>query len=160
MCRSNNVKYLRRELERYKKLSLIDPLTTLYNRRKLDRDLKTYLAKQKRYNDSYNVMMIDIDNFKKINDTKGHKAGDRVLKKVAKVLTENIRTGENCYRLSGDEFVVIVRGFYPSALKNRLEEVLRAKKIEVSIGFSPLSKTALKKADEHMYYNKRSKKNV
>lgn len=153
-------KQLIKELNRYKRLSLRDTLTGLYNRRKLDEDIIKYMARQKRYNDNYCIIMIDVDNFKQINDTKGHEEGDRVLKKIAKVLKETVRNYENCYRLSGDEFVLLVRVNWPSILKDRLKFRLERERIEVSIGISALQREGLKYADEAMYENKRSKKNV
>lgn len=152
-------KELIKELEKYKKLSLIDPLTGLYNRRKLMKDLETYIYRQKRYKDNYSLLLLDVDNFKSINDNKGHKEGDKILRKIARILKTTIRKGENCYRLSGDEFILIVRASYPSTLKERIEIKMKKNKINVSIGFSPLNLRSLDKADKMMYKEKKIKHN-
>lgn len=152
------IKYLQKELRKYKKLSVVDPLTGLYNRRKLNKDLPKYFAREKRYNLQYTVLMIDIDNFKNINDTKGHKAGDNILKKIAKIITKQVRKGDNVYRLSGDEFIVIYCSHRTFSVIDRIKYTLYEQHIEVSIGHSPLQKNILEIVDKKMYEDKRRKR--
>jgi len=151
------IKELQKLLKHYKSLSLLDELTGLYNRRKLNRDVKKFLARTKRYNTRYTVIMFDIDHFKKINDTKGHKTGDKVLRKISNVLQYNIRQGENAYRLSGDEFVLIIQGQEPFSVIKRIENKLAKFNIQVSYGIAPMQKEVLDFVDKKMYSFKRRK---
>ncbi|MBU1139650.1 MAG: CBS domain-containing protein, partial [Proteobacteria bacterium] len=72
-------------------LSLYDPLTNVANRRFMDMGLEKYFSFSKRYGKSFSIIMLDIDDFKKYNDTHGHSAGDKMLTRVAQVLIEDIR---------------------------------------------------------------------
>ncbi len=100
------------ELEKLNKelfaLSRQDPLTRLGNRLRLREDLKTLSAQAERYGHGYCAMLCDVDFFKAYNDTYGHLAGDEVLKKVAEIILENLRTGDLAYRYGGEEFLVIL----------------------------------------------------
>jgi diguanylate cyclase (GGDEF)-like protein len=85
-----------------------DPLTDLYNRRRLTSELERLLAHAVRYQHSGALLMLDLDNFKLINDSYGHAAGDRVLKAVAKGLAQRVRETDVVARLGGDEFAVLL----------------------------------------------------
>jgi two-component system cell cycle response regulator len=85
-----------------------DPLTRLGNRLRLREDLETLSAQAQRYGHSYCAMLCDVDFFKQYNDTYGHLAGDEVLKKMAGVISENLRAGDMAYRYGGEEFLVIL----------------------------------------------------
>jgi diguanylate cyclase (GGDEF)-like protein len=91
------------ELERLAKL---DGLTGLYNRRYLDEALEREFARAKRYRKPLTVAMMDIDNFKQVNDAISHHAGDEVLKIVAGILKANCRTVDLVARYGGEEFVM------------------------------------------------------
>ena len=93
--------------KRIEELSVTDKLTGLYNRLKLDEVLTMRIAEFKRYKTEFSIILIDIDDFKKINDTYGHDVGDYVLKTVAKTLKENTRTTDVVGRWGGEEFVVV-----------------------------------------------------
>ena len=88
--------------------SIIDPLTQLYNRRYLDEVLKRELARSDRSGAPLSVLVLDLDHFKRINDTFGHEAGDAVLRKVALTLRENIRSCDVACRMGGEEMVVLL----------------------------------------------------
>lgn len=88
-------------------LSLTDMLTGLPNRRHAMQKLGVLWKEAARDNTSLACLMIDADYFKEVNDTFGHDAGDKVLKQIAQVLRENIRTDDFVARLGGDEFLVI-----------------------------------------------------
>lgn len=88
-------------------LALIDKLTSLYNRRKIDEFLYLEVEKAKRHNKALSLIMVDIDFFKKVNDTYGHQTGDLVLQEVAKLITTNTRDIDYCGRFGGEEFVVL-----------------------------------------------------
>ncbi len=152
-------KELLKEIKRYKSLSVHDILTGLYNRRKLEEDLARYLELKKRHNIHFLVLMLDIDNFKKINDLLGHQTGDRVLKKVAKILKQCLRKGDKCYRLEGDEFILILSHCNKDKVSQRIRELLKQEDIEVSIGKNKLCKNILEIIDKKMYEEKRGKIN-
>jgi len=88
--------------------SIIDPLTQLYNRRYLDEVLKRELARSSRSGAPLSVLVLDLDHFKRINDTYGHEGGDAILRKVAAALRENIRSGDVACRMGGEEMVVLL----------------------------------------------------
>ncbi|ADK83298.1 diguanylate cyclase [Sediminispirochaeta smaragdinae DSM 11293] len=90
-----------------KRISVKDELTGLYNRRKIDDLLKHEWERTIRYKTKFTVIMMDIDHFKKINDTYGHDAGDLVLKKLSRILLDNIRKADSCGRWGGEEFLII-----------------------------------------------------
>jgi diguanylate cyclase (GGDEF)-like protein len=94
-----------RELRR---LTISDPLTGLHNRRQLTAVLQKEFQRWKRYRIDCTCMMLDLDHFKRINDTYGHDAGDEVLKGFAKLLDANIRKIDGCFRYGGEEFVVVL----------------------------------------------------
>ncbi len=86
-----------------------DPLTDVNSRRMLDQVLKTEHARAMRYHCRFSVAIVDVDNFKEINDTAGHAAGDKALRKVAKVMLDNVRlTDVVVIRYGGDEFVLLM----------------------------------------------------
>lgn len=112
-------------LERLLKLlrdqAIHDPLTELYNRRFLDECLKHELSKAARNGRNVGVIMVDIDHFKKINDTHGHKTGDEVLIAVAKALLGNVRAGDIVCRFGGEEFAIVLPGANLSITMARAE---------------------------------------
>ena len=94
--------------ERTKELTLKDPLTNLENRRVLDINLSKSIAVSERYNRDLSLIMIDIDYFKKYNDTYGHTAGDSLLVCIADLLRKVIRKSGNIIRYGGEEFLVLL----------------------------------------------------
>jgi diguanylate cyclase (GGDEF)-like protein len=90
-------------------LSRSDPLTGLANRRQLDQDLELEVERAARYHRPLAFMMIDIDHFKRVNDTFGHARGDVVLAEVAALLRSHMRAGDTVYRYGGEEFAVLAR---------------------------------------------------
>jgi diguanylate cyclase (GGDEF)-like protein/PAS domain S-box-containing protein len=85
-----------------------DPLTGLRNRRLFEHDLKLQVARCRRYGEHAAVMVVDLDAFKQINDSHGHKVGDDTLKAVATALTRRLRETDLVARLGGDEFAVLL----------------------------------------------------
>ena len=88
-------------------LSITDRLTSMYNRLKLDETFIYELKMSKRYKTDFSIIIIDIDNFKTINDTYGHNTGDIILKHIATILKENTRDTDTVGRWGGDEFLLI-----------------------------------------------------
>ena len=85
-----------------------DPVTGLYNRRRFEQELVRHLAYADRYSTGGAVLALDLDNFKYINDTLGHKAGDEVIARVARSIGDRIRETDTLARLGGDEFVILL----------------------------------------------------
>ncbi len=107
-CRESNLKSLvKQRTKELEELSITDQLTSLFNRREIDKRLKNELDKSQRYASSFSLVMIDIDYFKSINDTYGHQVGDDVLKSVARLLSDNIRKTDTLGRWGGEEFIII-----------------------------------------------------
>jgi len=115
---------VRKESEaRIRKMAYFDGLTNLPNRALFNNELEHAIAYAKRYETSFGLMLIDIDNFKRINDTLGHNYGDQLLQKVAERLVESVRksdylsrpateeAGEVVARLGGDEFTILLTCF-------------------------------------------------
>jgi GGDEF domain-containing protein len=90
------------------KSSKFDSLTGLYSRGYFDSALEREFSRAKRYNTDLSVLFFDLDNFKKINDTFGHAAGDRVLKNVGRIIREEIRSEDTAARYGGEEFSKLV----------------------------------------------------
>lgn len=91
-----------------KALSMRDGLTGLYNHAFVVKALEEEIERSKRYNSQLSILLVDIDDFKKINDTYGHLAGDHVLGKVAQILKQGLRTIDTVSRYGGEEFLAIL----------------------------------------------------
>jgi diguanylate cyclase (GGDEF)-like protein len=96
------------EAEVFRRLALFDPLTGLYNRRFAEQRLKAEIARSERQGLSMIVALLDLNDFKKINDGYGHQAGDLVLKEFAKCLTSSTRGSDLAVRWGGDEFMLLL----------------------------------------------------
>jgi diguanylate cyclase (GGDEF)-like protein len=94
--------------EKLQELSDRDYLTGLYNRRKFEEFLGYEIKRSVRHDHKFTILMIDLDNFKYINDTYGHASGDLVLKEVTQIFGKNLRNADILARLGGDEFAVIL----------------------------------------------------
>jgi diguanylate cyclase (GGDEF)-like protein len=119
---------LERSREAYRFLSRHDPLTGVGNYRQLHQSLNAELSRHARTNRRFALILLDLDDFKGVNDSFGHLAGDRILRNVAEVLTESIRPGDTIARHGGDEFSVIApetSASEASTLSLRLEEAVQ-----------------------------------
>ncbi|AKV98061.1 sensor domain-containing diguanylate cyclase [Marinobacter flavimaris] len=128
----------RHELEiRLRELSDTDQLTGLFNRRKLEHDLALHFETFTRHAVPTTVLIFDVDNLKKINDSKGHHVGDEVLLAVANTCRSELRKTDIACRFGGDEFVVCLPNTAPDrALKfaERLQQDLRQALMDFSVG--------------------------
>ncbi|MCK5197928.1 MAG: sensor domain-containing diguanylate cyclase [Spirochaetales bacterium] len=95
-------------LKAIQKVASMDGLTEVLNRRSFDQSLLKEIERCKRYNHPLSVIMLDINNFKQINDRHGHPAGDQVLKETAGILRNNVRLVDSVFRYGGDEFVILM----------------------------------------------------
>ena len=118
-------------------LSVRDPLTNLYNRRKFDEFMQYEIIRATRHQRDFSVIMIDLDNFKYINDTFGHPIGDMVIKELAVMLAAELRKDDILARMGGDEFAIILpeteaaSGFQ---VANKLRQTLADKEFELPVG--------------------------
>ena len=124
------IKRLRRQLVEkqdhshiLRNLAMIDPLTGLYNRRFAEQRLATEVARSEHRGHPLTVLTLDLNNFKEINDTYGHPAGDQVLQEFASRLNKVIRGSDLAVRLGGDEFLVVLPECTLEQLKLVLERL-------------------------------------
>jgi len=143
----------------------IDPLTGVFNRRRLEQRLRRMIALSNRYGDPFTVIVVDMYNFGEVNNKHGHLVGDRVLARVAKVLKENMREGDDVFRMGGDEFVIVLRrSGKQDAVKAALrcaaalheDEMLRRHGITANFGLAEYREgdtpeSLLEAADREMY---------
>lgn len=106
--RRNSELALKANERRFRRLSAVDNLTRLYNARHFDLVLKKEIARSRRHGQPLALMVFDVDNFKRINDTYGHQEGDRLLRLVAEELRAWKRETDYAFRLGGDEFSAIL----------------------------------------------------
>ncbi|NPA87413.1 GGDEF domain-containing protein [Caminibacter pacificus] len=116
------IQELQSELDKAYKELLIDPLTKVYNRKALEKDLGEILEKGKDRNLDLVIAIVDIDNFKMVNDKYGHLVGDFVLIKLADTMKSLIRKSDKIYRYGGDEFIIV---FNRSTLENAEKSIER-----------------------------------
>ncbi|WP_434557251.1 GGDEF domain-containing protein [Pseudomonas sp. Z5-35] len=157
--------------------SIKDPLTGLYNRRFMDETLKRELARSERNGSCLSVIMLDLDNFKQLNDSYGHAAGDAVLRAVSALIVQSLRSSDIACRFGGEELIVIlpecsaeVAASRAEAIRASLEETSltdHGQTFTVTASFGVASTetsgadqgTLLKAADSALYAAKRLGKN-
>ncbi len=121
-----NLRHLQRALEELAHQSEHDPLTGLVNRRAFERRLHMEAERVERSNGNVCLAVLDIDNFKQVNDTYGHPCGDEVLCGLSGVLEETKRAYDVAARLGGEEFALLLPGATPLRAKSMVERVLHA----------------------------------
>jgi diguanylate cyclase (GGDEF)-like protein len=124
--RSRAIDALAKALKTLKEEAIRDPLTNLYNRRFLQDYLSRELVRAKREGIRVAVIMIDLDHFKRVNDTAGHSAGDEVLVQVAALLKRHIRGSDIACRFGGEEFTLVLPNATPHSARTRAEAICRA----------------------------------
>lgn len=164
-------------IEKLEHAATMDPLTRCYNRRALNEYLERDIAFARRHGGELSVIMLDIDDFKRINDAHGHQSGDEVLRELSAVVSSMVRKSDYLSRFGGEEFVLVLPR---TALKHavHLAEKIRRKIAghRIQNAGRPLSITSsfgvacyrngldslalLQKADEMLYHAKASGKNV
>ncbi len=156
--------YLNRDKERAMvvmgQLSTKDELTGLYNRRYFVEALNREIAGSHRYKNKMGLFMIDIDHFKKVNDTYGHTTGDLVLKRVAKIIEDTVREYDIPCRYGGEEFSIILPNTDKSGADivcNRIRKNVAAQSFEHnSITFHVTLSAGIAFADQIMSQNEQS----
>ena len=168
---------LHSKLDREKHGARLDPLTRLANRKSFDERFARELLRRSHNDVQVNMLLWDLDNFKSINDTYGHRAGDRVLQTVAGCFLSGLRTEDFVARIGGEEFVILLSGM-PFANARQVADELRRGvealrfhfrgtpvKVTVSCGLTELkagegSGAAFDRADAALYQAKNSGKNA
>jgi diguanylate cyclase (GGDEF)-like protein len=112
----------------------LDPLTGLKNRRRFEEDMRTELARSRREGSVGAVLMLDLDNFKQVNDTLGHSAGDRTIAGIAAVLSARMRATDVVARLGGDEFAVVLPRCDVDEAEDIAEAIARAIRLQTPAG--------------------------
>ena len=95
-------------LDEISRAATIDPVTGLFNRRHFETRLQAELQRARRQQEDLALLMVDIDDFKRINDTFGHLEGDRALREVADLLRGGVRIFDLCARYGGEEFAIVM----------------------------------------------------
>jgi diguanylate cyclase (GGDEF)-like protein len=113
-------------LERTKDMAVRDGLTGLYNRREFDRLLRQAIKREDRQSGRFALLLLDLDHFKKLNDTYGHLAGDAALRHTADVLKRSLRGGDQAARYGGEEFVALLPGTAEAGALHLGERVRKA----------------------------------
>ena len=164
--------------EQMRHLAETDPLTNCFNRRALMEKLEQEMDRAARYATMLTGMMIDVDNFKQINDTHGHLVGDRVLKQLANLLKREQRSVDIVARYGGEEFVVLLPETTFAESRNFAERILRRVathdfgesgrpvRVTISIGIASYpdervtdGESLLRLADSHLYRAKSDGRN-
>ncbi len=155
-------------------LSYKDSLTGAYNRRYCDDISDKIISITQREDKILSIAMIDIDDFKKVNDTYGHDVGDQVLKFLVKIIQQNIRNGDILTRYGGEEFIILfsnIRKNEAFLVLNKIRSIIQDSilnkkvKFTISIGIADFNpnqttmKQAIKIADDRLYKAKKSGKN-
>lgn len=165
--------------EKLRTMAIRDGLTKIFNKRHFLEVLKREFSFAGRNDVELSLVVFDIDDFKKINDTHGHTVGDQVLKSIAKILDKEVRGYDIFARYGGEEFVFLLRGISPTNTYNFCERVRKIVeqfpfvindkrvKVTISIGFAVMNPWVkfdkpddfINEADKHLYKAKREGKN-
>jgi diguanylate cyclase (GGDEF)-like protein len=114
-----------------------DSLTGLYDRRSFDRLLEMAVARSTRYEWPFTLVLLDLDDFKALNDERGHQAGDQALRDLGERFRRSLRFGDNAGRIGGDEFAMILPNTEPDLVPALLDRVRRAEGVSTACpGFS------------------------
>jgi len=116
-----------------------DPLTGLDNRRGLEKQLQFALLAKTDDTTDYGLLVMDLDNFKYINDNLGHSEGDRVLRELAHLISTSIRLSDHAFRYGGDEFVILLSNVNSRGLEEVCRSVLQKIRSNLRCGVIPVT---------------------
>jgi diguanylate cyclase (GGDEF)-like protein len=116
---------LAEKLEQSQAQAQVDPLTNILNRSVYNLKVGQLVHEFKRYKESWALLVLDIDHFKKFNDDHGHKVGDEVLKSVAGTVHDTIRVSDHIFRYGGEEFVVVLNRMNTDIATRLSEKICR-----------------------------------
>jgi diguanylate cyclase (GGDEF)-like protein len=155
--------YAAEQFEQMRFLADHDPLTNLLNRRSFVQRLDAEVARGRRYTRPLALVVFDLDELKTVNDTQGHAAGDEALKRVADALRATIRSGDNAFRIGGDEFAVILPEAEEHDARAAAQRIADELQLAASFGVAVCSAdceagTLLREADDAMYRMKRRRR--
>ena len=164
-----------RHFERARNLANVDGLTGIYNRRYFEQRILEELERSLRYNGSLSLLMIDIDNFKKLNDEFGHLLGDEVLRQVSSIFEQHLRKLDVVCRYGGEEFAILVpetHGNRATAVAEKLRKIIESwnfpgvpRPVTISIGVAEFPSDGrtrdelMKAADDALYSAKQQGRN-
>lgn len=163
-------------VRRLEEAVMLDPLTGIGNRRFIEMRLASSLLESQQYQVPFGVLFIDIDHFKRVNDTHGHEAGDLVLKMVAATMSHSIRSSDHIGRWGGEEFIAIILNIGRARLvkvanklrllvsRSRLLSAQTSIRVTISIGATlargdDTAETILRRVDQLLYESKRGGRN-
>ena len=170
-------KRLQQEKNRYERDSKLDPLTEIFNRREMIARMEIEQKRQLRHGNQFMLILGDIDNFKNVNDTFGHDQGDRVLKRIARIMKDQIRGIDCISRWGGEEFLIMLvetdlddgQKVAERIRKNIEETVFEFKESKISVtltcglsahhGAEDTIESCIKRADQALYQGKKQGKN-
>ena len=133
--------------EDFEHLAMQDGLTGLFNRRAFAASMRRARSRQARRQTAVSLVMLDVDFFKRINDTYGHEEGDEVLRRISKILTDEMRRTDDIFRWGGEEFLILMEetdvekaGLVADRLRGIIEEapILRKGRVTASFGVTQL----------------------
>jgi diguanylate cyclase (GGDEF)-like protein len=155
--------YAAEQFEQMRFLADHDPLTNLLNRRSFVQRLDAEVARSRRYERPLALVIFDVDELKVVNDTQGHAAGDEALKRVAAALRSTIRSGDNAFRIGGDEFAVILPEATEQDARAAAKRIADELQLGASFGVAVGEKDCdagvlLRQADDAMYGMKRRRR--
>lgn len=166
----------RRKNEQLQQTILLDPLTGIGNRRNIEMRLKAELMMFDESANSFGLLFVDIDHFKKVNDTHGHEMGDKVLRMVASTLRHNLRATDTIGRWGGEEFLILLNDINPAGLEivaNKLRFLVSQSRLDgegpslsvtASVGATLVTQgdtmeSIVHRADQLMYESKNTGRN-
>jgi diguanylate cyclase (GGDEF)-like protein len=155
--------YAAEQFEQMRFLADHDPLTNLLNRRSFVQHLDAEVARSRRYTRPLALLIFDLDELKMLNDTQGHGAGDEALKRIADALRATIRTGDNAFRIGGDEFAVILPEADERDAQAAAQRIADELQFSASFGVAVCGNDCeagplLRQADDAMYRMKRRRR--
>ncbi len=167
---------MKEKIQELERLALIDPLTQIGNRRYAEIHLERNFSQMDRYGWPFGVLFMDLDHFKKVNDSYGHDVGDRVLQTIAKTLSHNMRSSDFAGRWGGEEFIMVTSQSELSDLNQigrKMLSLIRHSSVEMSSGVLQVTvsiggtlarvgdnpDTLISRSDNLMYQSKKEGRN-